>query len=71
MFIELDDEIVNINLVSKIKKVYSDTYRVVFMSGQEEVKSKVFNNSTEADQFYKNLKNIIARKGSIQRLNKN
>lgn len=61
MYIEIDNEMINLSNITKIKKAKTseDTYSVVFEEIAKVVKSIDFNSELEMDDFYDGLKNKL------------
>jgi len=69
MFLELDNELINLENVSKIKKTQlGDEWRIVFLSSDKEVKNLSFASEQLMLDMYVKLKNFLITKKTIKRL---
>ena len=59
MFIDLEDELINLYSISKIKKyVDTDTFVLIFVASGRDVKRIVFSTEADMNAFYDEIKSM-------------
>lgn len=67
MFIKLKDEILNLNTITKIKKIKrNELYNLVFLYGDKEIKSLKYDTQNDIDMVYDKLVKYIKIKANLK-----
>jgi hypothetical protein len=71
MFLEISDELVNLNTITKIKRKKSiDKYLICFYAGLFEIKTISFEKEEDMDAMYNRLKEYLSIDNTVHEIKK-